>query len=54
MHRVRLKIIHWRLSPEPPELAGFFSKVNLLYVLRGESNVAIVPAMGAMALKIYI
>ena len=22
LSRVRLKIIHWRLSPEPPELAG--------------------------------
>ena len=24
LSRVRLKIIHWRLSPEPPELAGFY------------------------------
>ena len=24
LSRVRLKIIHWRLSPEPQELAGFY------------------------------
>ena len=22
--KIRLKINHWRLSPEPPELAGFY------------------------------